>query len=423
MESRKHTLGDALAPRRRTVPVMVGNVQVGGGAPIVVQAMTDTDTADGQATAEQVCLLADAGAELARMTVNTAAAARTVPEIHARVRDAGCALPLIGDFHYNGHKLLRDFPECARLLDKYRINPGNVGKGNRRDPQFAEICRIARDNAKAVRIGVNAGSLDQKLVDGYMRENADNSSPTSAADALNECMVLSALESTEQAVACGLQREQIVISCKTSQPTDLIAVYRVLSKRTEQPLHLGLTEAGPGMRGIVWSTAPMAILLAEGIGDTIRVSLTPSPGGDRREEVRAAQELLQSLGLRAFAPTVIACPGCGRTTSTVFRELADDISGYVRSRAREWVKDREGVENMTIAVMGCIVNGPGESRSANLGICLPGTGEAPRCPVYADGAKVATLSGGPEELASGFKEIIESYVAEHYPRSNRGAGR
>ncbi len=405
-----------LRPRRKTIGVRVGGVQVGGGAPIVVQAMTNTDTADARQTAQQCLELARAGAEMVRVTVNVPEAAAAVPEIKQRLLDAGCDVPLIGDFHYNGHVLLVRYPDCARALDKYRINPGNVGKGARRDEQFATICKVARDNGKPIRIGVNAGSLNQELVMQKMQENTERNLGRSSQEIINECMVLSALQSTELALACGLREDQIIISCKISRPLDLIAIYRELAARTAQPLHLGLTEAGMGIKGLVWSAASMAILLAEGIGDTIRVSLTPRPGGDRREEVYAACELLQALGLRSFAPSVTACPGCGRTTSTTFQELAERIQGYVRERLPVWKQMYEGVEELKVAVMGCIVNGPGESRAANIGISLPGTGEEPACPVYIDGQKVTTLRGSYEELAAAFRSLIESYVATRYPR-------
>ncbi|MGE5346452.1 MAG: flavodoxin-dependent (E)-4-hydroxy-3-methylbut-2-enyl-diphosphate synthase, partial [Acidithiobacillales bacterium] len=363
------------------MPVAVGRVTVGGGAPVVVQSMTMTDTADAAATAEQCRELAEAGSELVRVTVNVPAAAAAVPEIRKRLSGAGCDVPLIGDFHYNGHLLLTRFPACAAALDKYRINPGNVGTGRLRDEQFATICRVAFDNGKSVRIGVNGGSLNQELVMRKMQENTDRDLGKSSDEILGECMVLSALESTELALASGLSKDRIIISCKVSKPRGLVAVYRELAKKTDQPLHLGLTEAGMGTKGLVWSAAAMGILLEEGIGDTIRVSLTPRPGGDRREEVWAACELLQSLGLRSFAPSVTACPGCGRTTSTTFQELAERIQAYVREKMPDWKTRYDGVEAMTLAVMGCIVNGPGESKAANIGISLPGTGEAPSCPV------------------------------------------
>ncbi len=407
--------------RRRTVGVNVGGVTIGGGAPVVVQAMTSTDTADVAATARQAIELAGAGSELVRVTVNLPEAAAAVPEIRRRLDDAGCGVPLIGDFHYNGHILLTQFPECARALAKYRINPGNVGHGAKRDEQFATICKVAADNGKPVRIGVNAGSLDQELVTAKMAENTDRDLGRTSEEIVNECMVLSALQSTELALASGLRRDQIVISCKLSQPRELIAVYRELAARTDQPLHLGLTEAGMGIKGLVWSASAIGILLQEGIGDTIRVSLTPRPGGDRRDEVYAACELLQALGLRAFAPSVTACPGCGRTTSTTFQQLAERIQSYVREKMPEWKRERVGAETMRLAVMGCVVNGPGESKAANIGISLPGTGEAPSCPVFVDGQKFATLKGTPDELAAAFRALVDDYVAAKYPR-REGAG-
>ncbi len=403
--------------RHRTVGVKIGNIQVGGGAPVVVQSMTSTDTADVDATTAQCLELAEAGSELVRVTVNLPGAAAAVPEIKRRLLDRGCRVPLIGDFHYNGHLLLTRHPACASALDKYRINPGNVGTGVRRDEQFATICRVAADHGKPVRIGVNGGSLDQELVMARMQENTDRRLGRSSDEIINECMIVSALDSTALAVEAGLRTDQIVISCKVSRPRDLIAVYRDLARRTGQPLHLGLTEAGMGLKGLVWSSAAMSVLLSEGIGDTIRVSLTPRPGGDRREEVYAACELLQSLGLRAFAPSVTACPGCGRTTSTTFQELAERIQRYIRERMPEWRRDYDGVESMTLAVMGCIVNGPGESRAANIGISLPGTGEAPHCPVYIDGKHVTTLRGTSDELAEGFRRLVEEYVERTYART------
>ena len=399
-----------------TVGVRVGRVQVGGGAPIAVQSMTLTDTADARATAQQCVELAEAGSELVRVTVNLPEAAAAVPEIKRRMLDAGCEAPLIGDFHYNGHLLLTRFPECARALDKYRINPGNVGTGRRRDEQFATICQVAVDNGKPVRIGVNGGSLNQDLVVARMQENTDRDLGRSSEEIINECMVLSAVESTALALESGLRKDQIIISCKTSRPRDLIAVYRALAKQTDQPLHLGLTEAGMGTKGLVWSASAMGVLLHEGIGDTIRVSLTPRPGGDRREEVYAACELLQALGLRSFAPSVTACPGCGRTTSSTFQELAERVQGYIREKLPEWKQQYVGVESMTLAVMGCVVNGPGESKAANIGISLPGTGEAPNCPIYIDGEHVTTLRGTYEELASEFQRLVDDYVAHKYAR-------
>ncbi len=403
------------AQRHATHPVRVGDLTVGGGAPIVVQSMANTDTADAAGTARQCLELARAGSEMVRVTVNVAEAAAAVPEIKRRLLDAGCTAPLIGDFHYNGHLLLTAHPECARALDKYRINPGNVGFGRKRDEQFATIVGIARDHGKPVRIGVNGGSLDQELVMAKMQENTDRELGLASEEILNECMVLSALQSTELALEQGLGEDRIIVSCKVSRPRDLIAVYRELAGRTRQPLHLGLTEAGMGTKGLVWSATAMGVLLAEGIGDTIRVSLTPRPGGDRREEVYAACEILQSLGLRSFAPSVTACPGCGRTTSTTFQELAERVQEHVRARMPEWKASRLGVEELKLAVMGCVVNGPGESKSANLGISLPGTGEAPTCPVFVDGRRFTTLQGTYDELAERFIALIDDYVAAKYP--------
>ncbi len=400
----------------KTVGVRVGSVQVGGGAPVVVQSMTMTDTADAAATAAQCIELAEAGSEMVRVTVNLPEAAAAVPEIKQRMLDAGVTAPLIGDFHYNGHLLLTRHPDCARHLDKYRINPGNVGTGKRRDEQFSTICKVARDQGKPVRIGVNGGSLNQELVVSRMQENTDRDLGLTSEEIINECMVLSAVQSTELAIESGLRKDQIIISCKTSRPRDLIAVYRDLSRKTEQPLHLGLTEAGMGMKGLVWSAASMGVLLNEGIGDTIRVSLTPRPGGDRRDEVYAACELLQALGLRTFAPSVTACPGCGRTTSSTFQELAERTQEYIRERMPEWKTQYEGVEAMTLAVMGCVVNGPGESKAASIGISLPGTGESPNCPVFVDGQHFTTLRGTYEELSKAFRELVDNYVSTRYPR-------
>src|SRR5246500_1041697 len=405
-------------PRRKTYGVNVGHVRVGGGAPILVQSMTNTDTADVAATLKQTLELAEAGSEIVRWTVNVPEAAAAVPEIKKRLLSAGCNVPIIGDFHYNGHVLLTKYPDCAKSLDKYRINPGNVGKGARRDEQFATICKVARDNAKPVRIGVNGGSLNQELVMSKMQENTDRDLGRKSEEIINECMVLSALQSTELAIASGLRKDQIIISCKVSRPVDLIAVYRDLASKTDQPLHLGLTEAGMGTKGLVWSASAMGVLLNEGIGDTIRVSLTPRPNGDRREEVYAACELLQALGLRSFSPSVTACPGCGRTTSTTFQELAERIQGYIRDKMPEWKTTHEGVEGMTLAVMGCVVNGPGESKAANIGISLPGTGEAPRCPVYIDGKKYVTLHGNYDELSAAFRKLVDDYIQTKYaPRA------
>jgi len=405
--------------RHKTYGVKVGKVCVGGGAPVVVQSMTNTDTADAAGTAQQCFELAQAGSELVRITVNMPEAAAAVPEIKKRLLDAGCDVPIIGDFHYNGHVLLTKYPDCASALDKFRINPGNVGHGQRRDEQFATICKVARDNGKPVRIGVNGGSLNQELVMRKMQENTDANLGKTSEEILNECMVLSAIESTELALECGLRNDQIIISCKVSRPRDLLEIYRDLARKTQQPLHLGLTEAGMGAKGLVWSSASMGILLAEGIGDTIRVSLTPRPGGDRREEVYAACELLQSLGLRTFAPSVTACPGCGRTTSTTFQQLAESIQDYIREKMPEWKRNYEGVEELKLAVMGCIVNGPGESKAANIGISLPGTGETPRCPVYIDGQKFTTLEGSYEELSAAFQKLVDDYVSTKYAKREK----
>ena len=399
----------------KTVGVRVGGVLVGGGAPVVVQSMTMTDTADAESTARQCIELAEAGSEMVRVTVNLPEAAAAVSQIKRRMLDAGCAAPLIGDFHYNGHQLLTRYPDCAKALDKYRINPGNVGTGKRRDEQFATICAVARDEGKPVRIGVNGGSLNQELVVAKMQENTDRSLGRTSEEILNECMVISALQSTELALESGLRKNQIIISCKVSRPRDLIAIYRDLARKTDQPLHLGLTEAGMGMKGLVWSSSAMAILLNEGIGDTIRISLTPRPGGDRRDEVYAACEILQALGIRSFSPSVTACPGCGRTTSSTFQELAERTQQYIRDQMPVWKKTHEGVETLTLAVMGCVVNGPGESKAANIGISLPGTGEAPHCPVFIDGEHFTTLRGTYEELAEGFRQLLDNYVATKYP--------
>ncbi len=406
----------AAAERHKTTGVDVGGVRVGGGAPIVVQSMCNTDTADVDSTLEQCLELWQAGSEMLRVTVNLPEAAEAVPSLKRRLLLAGCTAPLIGDFHYNGHILLTKYPKCAASLDKYRINPGNVGTGKRRDEQFATICRIAVDQGKPVRIGVNGGSLNQDLVVRKMQENTDRDLGLTSEQIINDCMVISALESTSLAQEAGLRADQIIISCKVSRPNDLIAVYRDLARRTTQPLHLGLTEAGMGIKGLVWSASAMGVLLSEGIGDTIRISLTPKPGGDRREEVYAACELLQALGLRAFAPSVTACPGCGRTTSTTFQELAERIQGYIREKMPEWKTQYDGVETMTLAVMGCVVNGPGESKAANIGISLPGTGEAPTCPVYVDGQHHTTLRGTYEELAEAFRALVDDYVATKYAR-------
>jgi (E)-4-hydroxy-3-methylbut-2-enyl-diphosphate synthase len=405
----------------KTVGVKVGNVQVGGGAPVVVQSMTMTDTADAKGTAQQVVELWEAGSEMVRVTVNVPDAAAAVPEIKQRMLDAGCTAPLIGDFHYNGHLLLTRYPDCARALDKYRINPGNVGTGARRDEQFSTICKVAVDHGTPVRIGVNGGSLNQELVMTKMQENTDRNLGKTSGEIIDECMVLSAIQSTELALDSGLREDQIVISCKVSRPQELISVYRDLARQTRQPLHLGLTEAGMGTKGLVWSAASIGILLNEGIGDTIRVSLTPRPGGDRREEVYAACEILQALGLRAFAPSVTACPGCGRTTSSTFQELAQRIQGYVREQMPSWKQQYDGVETLTLAVMGCVVNGPGESKAANIGISLPGTGEAPNCPVFIDGEHVTTLRGTYDELATAFQKLVDDYVDGKYEKKAVGS--
>ena len=402
----------------RTIGVRVGDVQIGGGAPVAVQSMTITDTADAEGTAAQCVELASAGSELVRITVNTPAAAEAVPEIKRRMLDLGCRAPLIGDFHYNGHLLLSQYPGCAEALDKYRINPGNVGTGSRRDERFTTICQIARDHGTPVRIGVNGGSLNQDLVMTRMQENTDQQLGRSSEQIINECMVLSALESTALAMEAGLRPDQIIISCKVSTPRDLIAIYRDLASKTNQPLHLGLTEAGMGLKGQVWSAAAMGVLLEQGIGDTIRVSLTPRPGGDRRDEVYAACELLQALGLRAFAPSITACPGCGRTTSTTFQSLAELIQNHVREMMPTWKARYDGVEEMRVAVMGCVVNGPGESKAANIGISLPGTGEEPTCPVYIDGKHTKTLRGSYDELADGFRRLVDDYIEHRYDKKD-----
>ena len=402
----------------RTTTVRVGSVNIGGGAPIAVQSMTMTDTADIEATAAQCIELADAGSDMVRITVNQDEAAKAVPDIKQRMLDSGCTVPLIGDFHYNGHLLLTRHPKCAKALDKYRINPGNVGTGNRRDEQFQTICGIAKVNGKPVRIGVNGGSLNQDLVMEKMQANTDKDLGLTSEEIINECMVISALESTELALKSGLTEQQIIISCKVSRPRDLIRIYRALATQTTQPLHLGLTEAGMGLKGLVWSAAAMGTLLSEGIGDTIRVSLTPSPNGDRREEVYAACELLQSLSLRAFAPSVTACPGCGRTTSSTFQELAQRIQVYIRSMMPTWKMQYSGVEEMTVAVMGCVVNGPGESKAANIGISLPGTGEEPNCPIFIDGQHTTTLRGSYEELSEAFRQLIDNYIEKTYEKKS-----
>ena len=407
--------------RRISAQVSVGGVAIGGGAPIVVQSMTNTDTADAQATAQQVFDLWRAGSEVVRITVNTPEAAARVADIRGRLDALGCDVPLIGDFHYNGHRLLTQYPDCARSLAKYRINPGNVGKGAKRDEQFATLIETALRYEKPVRIGVNWGSLDPELLARVMDENAQRASPASSGEVMREALIRSALESAAQAREIGLPAERIVISCKVSGVQDLIAVYRDLARRCEYALHLGLTEAGMGSKGIVASSAAMAVLLQEGIGDTVRVSLTPEPGGDRTREVTVAQELLQTMGLRSFTPLVTACPGCGRTTSTTFQELANRIQSYLRAQMPAWRERYPGVEEMRVAVMGCVVNGPGESKHADIGISLPGTNEYPVAPVYVDGAKTVTLKG--ELIAEEFQAIVEDYVRKRYGSAARRAGK
>lgn len=396
---------------RRTIEVDVGGVKVGGGNPVVVQSMTNTDTADPAATAGQVKALADAGSEIVRVTVNDKHAAAALPELCERLADLGCSVPIVGDFHYNGHILLRDFPRAAALLAKYRINPGNVGT-RRRDANFQAIVRIAMDNGKAVRIGVNWGSLDQRLLTEMMDANGRRKRPKDAGEVLRDCIVESVTRSAELAEETGLGDDRIVLSAKVSGVRDLILVYRQLAPRTAYPLHLGLTEAGMGSKGIVATAAALSPLLLDGIGDTIRVSLTPRPGGDRTEEVRVAQQLLQSLEIRSFEPQVTACPGCGRTTSTFFQEMTEDIQGYIRGRMPEWRRRYPGVEELKVAVMGCVVNGPGESKHADLGISLPGTFEEPKAPVYVDGAHLRTLKG--ERIVEEFKEILGNYIERRY---------
>ena len=399
-------------PRRPTVPVRVGPVTIGGEAPVVVQSMTNTDTADVTATARQVADLARAGSELVRITVNTESAARAVAPIRARLDDEGCTVPLVGDFHFNGHRLLTDYPECAAALAKYRINPGNVGSGEKRDSQFATMIEIACRYDRPVRIGVNWGSLDQDLIARMMDANARSATPAPVEQVMREAMVESAVTSAARAVELGLPRGHIVLSCKMSGVQDLITVYRMLAARTDHALHLGLTEAGMGSKGIVASTAALAVLLQEGIGDTIRVSLTPAPGEARTHEVQVAQEILQTMGMRSFAPMVTACPGCGRTTSDTFQHLAQSIQGYLREQMPVWRTRYPGVETMQVAVMGCVVNGPGESKHANIGISLPGSGEHPAAPVFMDGEKVATLRG--DDIASQFKRMVDEYIERHY---------
>jgi (E)-4-hydroxy-3-methylbut-2-enyl-diphosphate synthase len=395
-----------------TKGVLVGGVQIGAAAPVVVQSMTNTDTADVNASVEQIKALAQAGSELVRLTVNNEAAARAIPQIRDRLGRQGIEVPLIGDFHFNGHRLLKDHPACAEALAKYRINPGNVGSGEKRDSQFASMIETACRYAKPVRIGVNWGSLDKGLVARLMDENTRAEKPLDSMEMVHKVMVVSALESAQRAEELGLSAERIVLSCKMSGVQDLIAVYRKLAARCDYALHLGLTEAGMGSKGIVASSAALAVLLQEGIGDTIRISLTPEPGGARTQEVIVAQELLQSMGIRAFTPMVVACPGCGRTTSTYFQQLAKDVQNHLRMKMPEWRKQYPGVEAMSVAVMGCVVNGPGESKQANIGISLPGTGESPAAPVYVDGEKAVTIKG--DDISRQFMELVDDYVRRHY---------
>jgi (E)-4-hydroxy-3-methylbut-2-enyl-diphosphate synthase len=407
-------MSEAVIKRRPSQRVLVGKVMMGGGAPVVVQSMTNTDTADIEKTVQQVFELAQAGSELVRITVNTPEAAAAVPEIRKRLDAMGCDVPLIGDFHYNGHRLLTEFPECAQALAKYRINPGNVGRVREEADPFTIMIQTAIRYGKPVRIGVNWGSLDQNVVVRMMDENSRQPEPKDVGEVTRAALIASALESARRAEQLGMPHDRIVLSCKVSEVQDLIAVYRALTQQCDYALHLGLTEAGMGSKGIVASTAALAVLLQEGIGDTIRVSLTPQPGGSRTEEVIVAQEILQTMGLRAFAPMVTACPGCGRTTSTFFQELAQRIQTHLRERMPEWRKQYDGVETMTVAVMGCVVNGPGESKLANIGISLPGTGEMPAAPVYIDGEKAMTLRG--DNIAAEFVQIVDDYVARKYVR-------
>ncbi|MFZ6755891.1 flavodoxin-dependent (E)-4-hydroxy-3-methylbut-2-enyl-diphosphate synthase [Undibacterium sp. Ji50W] len=410
--------GPMFRRKSRSASVSYGSreVIVGGGAPVVVQSMTNTDTADAIGTAIQIKELARAGSELVRITVNNPEAAAAVPAIREQLDRMGIDVPLVGDFHYNGHTLLHDFPDCAKALSKYRINPGNVGKGAKRDTQFAQMIEMACRYDKPVRIGVNWGSLDQALLARIMDANALRPEPWSVQAVMYEALITSAIESAQKAEELGLGGDKIILSCKVSGVQDLIAVYRELARRCDYPLHLGLTEAGMGSKGIVASTAALAVLMQEGIGDTIRISLTPEPGGDRCREVIVGQEILQTMGLRKFTPMVIACPGCGRTTSTVFQELADDIQTFLRNQMPSWKLEYPGVENMNVAVMGCIVNGPGESKHANIGISLPGTGESPAAPVFIDGAKALTLRG--DKIAEEFQVIVLDYVKSHYAPAN-----
>ena len=406
--------------RKNTVGVKVGNVQIGGGAPIVVQSMTNTDTADIAGTVQQIYELARAGSELVRVTVNNEASAEAVPTIREQLDARGCSVPIIGDFHFNGHKLLEKYPACAEALAKYRINPGNVGRGSKRDPQFAQMIEFACRYEKPVRIGVNWGSLDQAVLARLLDENAQLAEPEALEVVMREAVITSALESAHRAIELGLSKDRIVISCKLSRVQELIAVYQMLANRCDFALHLGLTEAGMGSKGIVASTAALGVLLQQGIGDTIRVSLTPEPvHNDRTLEVIVAQEILQTMGLRSFLPLVTACPGCGRTTSTYFQQLAQDIQSHIRHKMPEWKKKYHGVEDMQVAVMGCVVNGPGESKHSNIGISLPGTGEDPVAPVYEDGVKTVTLKG--DRIAEEFQTLVETYVDSHYGRKEGAA--
>lgn len=410
------SMGNTIIKRRPSQRVLVSKVMLGGGAPVVVQSMTNTDTADVESTTQQVFDLAKAGSELVRITVNTPEAAAQVANIRARLDSMGCDVPLVGDFHYNGHRLLTEFPDCAQALAKYRINPGNVGRNRKEDDPFTMMIETAIRYDKPVRIGVNWGSLDQKLVVRMMDENSRLAQPKPASEVTRAALIASALESAQRAEKLGMAHNRIVLSCKVSDVQDLIAVYQTLSQQCDYALHLGLTEAGMGSKGIVASTAALSVLLQEGIGDTIRISLTPEPGGDRTQEVLVGQEILQTLGMRAFAPMVTACPGCGRTTSSFFQELAQSIQTHLRTQMPLWREQYEGVENMTVAVMGCVVNGPGESKMANIGISLPGTGESPAAPIYIDGEKAMTLRG--DNIAGEFTDIVDSYVARKYAPRN-----
>jgi len=403
-----------ISPRKNTQQVEIGNVKVGGGAPIVVQSMTNTDTADVNATVKQIMELSTTGSELVRITVNSEDAARAVPEIRNLLDQKGFSVPIIGDFHFNGHRLLAKYPDCAAALDKYRINPGNVGRGKNRDPQFAQMIEFACQYDKPVRIGVNGGSLDQAVLTRLLDENRLKATPDELSVVTREAIIVSALESAASAHEMGLARDKIILSCKISNVQDLISIYVDLSRRSDYALHLGLTEAGMGSKGIVASAAALSVLMQRGIGDTIRISLTPEPGATRTKEVVVAQEILQTMGFRSFVPMVIACPGCGRTTSDYFQKLAMDIQGFLRTQMPVWRDKYDGVENMDVAVMGCVVNGPGESKNANIGISLPGTGESPVAPVYEDGVKTVTLKG--DRIAEEFQEIVELYIESHYAR-------